>query len=613
MAAMGIDIAAYKEVLLILGTAGVVVPVFHRLKINPVFGFILSGALLGPDGLGALAKHWPWLASVTVDERGKIAHVAEFGVVLLLFMIGLELSFERLRTMKRMVFGLGGLQVLLSLSAIGLVAFAFGLSAVSAVVIGSCLALSSTALVIQELANQKRLATPVGRTAFSVLLFQDIAVVPILMLVGILAAGSTVSLGASLGLTAIKALFAIGAIVLVGRFVLRPLFRSVARTHSAELFMAASLLVIIATSLVAAASGLSMALGAFMAGLVLAETEYRRALEVTIEPFKGLLLGVFFFSVGMSLDLNDFMAMPGSILGGVIALIVIKAGLVMVLAFAFGLPRAVGIECAFLLAPAGEFAFVVIGQALGLGVLDAQSARLGLAVASLSMIILPVVGWLGLRLAKRSIPTLTHPALSEKPEPEAQTGHVVIAGFGRVGRLVAAILEEHRVPYLAIDGDVDQVIAARAAGKPVFYGDAARSDFLKSCGIMAAKAVAVTMDNRAAVESVVAAARALRPNVVLVARAKDRAHARSLYELGVTEAVPEAFEASLHLAEATLIGSGVPLGLAIASVHEQRDRFRAEFQRIDRGDIRTDAARLRAKREGRTPAAADGPTTERPA
>ncbi len=593
--AVAVDPENYKEVLLVLGTAALVVPAFHRLKISPIFGFMLMGALLGPDGLARLTPDFAWLRHVTIQEREQFEHVAELGVVFLLFMIALELSFERLRTMRRLVFGMGAVKLALSALAIATCILAFGRTPTEALIVGVCLGLSSTALVVQVLAEQKRLGTTAGRSSFAILLFEDIAVVPLLMLVSVLGAPTAGGLAGSLGLAGLKALGAIAVIILAGRYLLRPLFRRVAATQSRELFMAACLLVIFGTSLITAVSGLSMALGAFLAGLILAETEYRREIEVTIEPFKGLLLGVFFFAVGMSLDIAKIVAQPLMIAGAVLALLVVKACVTFPVMRAFNIGRAGALESSALLSPAGEFAFVVLGLALSLNVIGADIAGFALTVASLSLAILPLVGIAGRRLAGR-VRTEKHLPEEALAEPDAEAeAKVIVAGFGRVGQLVGSMLDENNVSYIAIDTDPASVANGRRANRPVFYGDAARPEFLERCGISRAAAVVVTMDSRAAVEAVTSTVRAMRGDIVIVARAKDRAHARQLYERGVTEAVPEAFEASLHLAEATLIGAGIPLGLAIASVHERRDQFRAEFQTIDRGEARTSVAKIRAR------------------
>jgi CPA2 family monovalent cation:H+ antiporter-2 len=598
--AAAVDPGTYKEVLLVLGTAALVVPTFHRVKVSPIFGFMLMGAVLGPDGLARLAGAFPWLSHITISDREQFAHVAELGVVFLLFMIGLELSFQRLKTMRKLVFGMGAIKVGLSGLVIGFGLIAIGRSTIEAIIIGACLALSSTALVVQVLAEQKRLGTTTGRASFASLLFEDIAVVPLLVLVSVLGAASGASLWSSLGLASLKALVAVGAILLLGRYVLRPVFRSVAATKSPELFMAACLLVIFGTGLITAVGGLSMALGAFLAGLLLAETEYRRQVEVTIEPFKGLLLGVFFFAVGMALDLEKVFSDPLIILAGVLALLTVKALVTYPVMRAFDIPRPAALESAALLSPAGEFAFVVVTLAMGYGLVGADLAGYVLTITTLSLVILPIVGLLGKRMASTVQPPAAIPD-EAKAEPDAHAQpKVLIVGYGRVGRMVGNMLRDNQVSFIAIDADPVVVATGRRAGVPVYYGDASRAEFLSRCGIATARCMVVTMDNRVSVESVTANARAMRDDLVIVARARDRAHARQLYERGVTEAVPEAFEASLHLAEATLISAGIPLGLAIAAVHEQRDQFRAEFQTIDRGDARTEVARIRARRAAST-------------
>lgn len=596
--ANAIDVSVLKEAMLVLGTAAVVVPAFHRLKISPIFGFMLTGALLGPEGLARLTGALPVLSYVTISDREQFTLLAELGVVFLLFMIGLELSFGRLRTMRRLIFGMGLTKIVACTAAIASVLLAAGRSPREAMIVGACLALSSTALVVQVLAEQRRLGSATGRACFASLLMEDIAVVPLLVLISVLAISTDAGLVDSLGAVTLKAIAAVGAIILSGRFLLRPLFRRVAATRSPELFMAACLLVIVGTSAITAVAGLSMALGAFLAGLILAETEYRREVEVTIEPFKGLLLGVFFFSVGMSVDVAKLFADPFLVLAATTALVVIKFAMTYPVMRLFGVARPAALEGSSLLAPGGEFAFVLIGLAISVGVIAADLGSLAITVATLSLVVLPIIGMGGRKLARQFEPRQVIPAEALAEPEDGTRPKAIIVGFGRVGQLVASMLEESNVSYVAVDNDPVNVAAARAKGKPVYFGDAARADFLERCGLGAASAVVVTMDNRQAVEAAAAAARAVRPDVVIVARARDRAHARQLYEKGVTEAVPEAFEASLHLAEATLIGAGVPLGLAIASVHERRDQFRAEFQRIDRGDARTSVARIRARRAG---------------
>jgi CPA2 family monovalent cation:H+ antiporter-2 len=367
-------------------------------------------------------------------------------------------------------------------------------------------------------------------------------------------------------------------IVGAGRFLLRPLFRLVAASDNRELFMAATLFVAIGTGVAAAGAGLSMALGAFIAGLLLAETEYRRAIEATIEPFKSLLLGIFFFSVGMSLDLAVILAHPFLVIGGLLGLTILKGIAIFLLGRAFRLPRWVSFEVAALLAPAGEFAFVIFALAASTGVLSPAVAALAVATASLSMATIPLTGAVGRRIRRRFEPSQKVDVEAAVLPPEDRAERAIIIGFGRVGRLVAEMLERHNVSYLAVDADSHGVARWRRDNMPVYWGDATDQAFLERCGLAEATALVVTIDNPRKVEAVVARARELRPDIVIVARSRDAEHARTLYSLGVTDAVPETIEASLQLSEAALAGLGVPTGPVIASIHERRDEFRHQLQ-----------------------------------
>jgi CPA2 family monovalent cation:H+ antiporter-2 len=568
------DPSDYKEALLFLATAGVVAPLFVRLRISPVLGFLLAGVALGPFGLGKLAERAPWLAALSLTNVEAIGHLAEFGVVVLLFTIGLELSFERLKRMRRLVFEFGLAQLVLCAWAIGLAAYELGETPAAAATIGAALSLSSTAIVIPVLAERKRLGAPVGRLSFAALLLQDLAVAPLLVLVTLLAGGPRGgSLIESLAFTLAPAALALAAVIVVGRLVLRPLFRSVALTRSPEFFMAACLLVVLGAALTAAESGLSMALGAFVAGLLLAETEFRREIQVTIEPFKGLLLGLFFVSVGAELDLSILIAQPGATLGLAAGLIVVKGAIVFVLARLFGARNRVAAEVALLLGPGGEFAFVMLAAAVAGGVVGAGEGRTLLVAVAVSMMAIPLLGRLGAALATSRRGRELGPETLVAP-PDDDNHRVIIVGYGRVGALIGDMLDVHSIPFIAVDVDPTLIARERRDGKPVYYGDASREDFLRLCGIETARALVVTLDAPKANEAVVAVAHRLRPDLTLIARARDAEHARTLYELGVSDAVPETIEASLQLSEATLVDLGVPMGLVIASIHEKRDEFR---------------------------------------
>jgi CPA2 family monovalent cation:H+ antiporter-2 len=568
-----VDLAVYKEALLFLVTAGIVAPLFFRLRVSPVLGFLLAGVALGPFGLGRLAARAPWLDALSLTNVEAIDRIAAFGVVFLLFLMGLELSFERLTRMRRFVFGLGLAQVVSSSLILGAIAFALGEPPASALVIGTALSLSSTAIIIPVLAERKRLNLVAGRVSFAILLFQDLAVAPLLFMVTVLIGGRENGLGLRLALTVASAAFALTALIVLGRRVLRPLFHSVAMTKSTEFFMAACLLVVLGAGLIAAVSGLSMALGAFIAGLLLAETEYRREIEVTIEPFKGLLLGLFFVAVGAELDLSLLFAAPLPILAIAAMLIASKSLALLVLGRAFRLPARVAREVALLLGPGGEFAFVMIGAAVAGGVVAPVVGQTVLVAVTLTMFATPALARLGEFLAGRLPgPSLSAEALELPPEDE---GHrVIIVGYGRVGALIGEMLERHEIPYIAVDSDANLIARERRAGKPIYFGDATRAEFLRRCGIDQARALVVTMDAPRSNEAVVETARSLRADLTLVARARDAAHAKTLYDLGVSDAVPETIEASLQLSEAVLVDIGVPMGIVIASIHEKRDEYR---------------------------------------
>ena len=579
------DISSYKELLVFLTMAGIVVPLFRRLRISPVLGFIAAGAALGPFGLGRLADQFPLAKAISISEVTEMAKVAELGVAFLLFMIGLELSFDRLRRMRKLVFGLGAAQVGLSALLIGYGAWMFGVDAAAAVVIGCALALSSTAIVMPTLAERKRLRLASGRVAFSILLFQDLMVAPFLFMITMLGlSASEMGLARQLLTTLLPAFIGLVAMLGIGRLVIRPLFNHVAQARSTEFFVAACLLVITGSSVAAAAAGLSMSLGAFVAGLLLAETEYRREVEVTIEPFKGLLLGLFFMTVGAGLDFARIIAHPLETAGIALVLVIGKAiilyGLIRIARYSH--PWAV--EAALVNAPAGEFAFVMLGAAALGGIVAPGLAGQLMLAATLSMIAIPGLAWAGARQAKTQVGTADKSAL-EPVSGGRMSDHVIVVGYGRVGSLVGDMLVAHKIPALAIDGDSRLVGRLREdgckLGGDVYWGDATRIEFLRRCGLGAARALVVTMDSPKAAERIVEIARKERPDLTIVARARDAAHATRLYELGASDAIPETIEASLQLAEATLVDIGVPMGLVIASIHEKRDEYRALLMPTD--------------------------------
>ncbi len=572
----------YKEFLIILGAAGLVVPLFLRLGISSVLAFLLVGVILSPSILGQLAARLPAFEAIVIGDPENISALAELGVVFLLFLIGLELSFERLKTMRKLVFGMGGLQVVLSTVVLAPGAYFLGFAPKQAVVIGMALALSSTAIVIQLFSDKKRLGSQAGRISFAVLLMQDVAVIPMLLIVTALAAPEGANLGLALVWAVGQALLAAVLIVVVGRYALTPLLRLVARAKSPDLFLAVVLFIAVGTGAAATLAGLSMAIGAFIAGLVLAETEYRRAIETIIEPFKGLLLGFFFLMVGLNLDLNLLLQSPFKIAATALALIVVKFAVLTLCGKIFKLPNRPMLEAAMLLGPGGEFAFVLLASATALGLFKGNETAATLLLVTLTMMLIPLLSRMAKSLRQALDKNRPGHGYQIEPPPEQQNAHVIIAGFGRVGTLVADMLTEQAIPYVALDFDVNNVTRGRKNGYKVYFGDATNLAFLETCGLKDAKALAVTMDAPSRVEQILKLVRSEYQDLKIIARARDERHAQKLYEAGVTEAVPETIEASLQLAEAILVETGVAMGLAIAAVHERRDASRKLLGRPDR-------------------------------
>lgn len=575
-----IHLESYREALVFLATAGVVVPLFHRMRISPVLGFLFAGAALGPFGLGRLAQDHDWARNFTIANSEGVSDLAEFGLVFLLFMIGLELSWERLARLRRLVFGLGLAQVVVCagvLAAMGHYYFRVELG--PSLLIGLALAMSSTAVVLPVLAEARRLNKTSGRVAFSVLLLQDLAVAPALFLVSALAEAKNGFAADQAAWAFGRAFIAMGALIVIGRLLLRPLFRMVAAVQLTELFMAACLLVVIGEAALSAAAGFSMGLGAFIAGLLLAETEFRREVEVTIEPFKGLLLGLFFVSVGAGLDIGAVVADPVPTFAYAVGLIAVKGGIIFGLARLFGVDWRPAAEAALLLAPGGEFAFALLTSAMAVGVLPGHNGADAMIVVTISIFAIPWLGRLGVALsppAKEAKEEELHAELS--PSAEVAENRVVIVGFGRIGGLVGEMLKRHDVPFIAIENDVSIVTDARKEGVEIYWGNASRREFLMRCGLTQARALVVTIENARAAEEIVRLAHSIRRDLTIVARARDARHATELYQLGASDAIPETIEASLQLAETVLVDIGVPMGYVIASIHEKRDEFRKLLQ-----------------------------------
>ena len=578
LATTDINITAYSDALVVLGTAGVIIPIFRKWGVSPVLAYLAAGAILGPNGLGSFTQSFHPLYWFTITNPTNVSGIAELGIVFLLFVVGLEISLQRLSAMRKLVGGFGSLQVLLSAALITMVLAWMGVDLISAMILGASLALSSTAVVLEILNRQHRMSTPLGKAVFAVLLAQDIATIPILVFVSFGLSSTNASVTAVLVRAFLQAALAVGIIVLFSRYLLRPLFRLVAAAHSTELFIATVLFVIVGTGVVAHQAGMSMALGSFVAGLLLAETEFHKAIQASIDPFKGLLLGVFFFTVGMRVDVREIIREPLLLFVCVAGLVLVKAAVVAGLARPFGLHWPVAIEAGLLLGPGGEFAFVIIGIATDLDLIPGRYSSIALAATSVSMGATPLLNY-GVR---RIVPALVGRQQILDPEltvsPASQPGSAIIVGYGRVGKVVSEALRRHSVSYIAADCDPQRVVNERRAGHEVFFGDAADPEFLKVCGIEDAAGVIITIDTGHVIDDIVTYVRSIRPKIAIVARARDADHARHLYEVGATEAVPETIEASLQLSQSALAGLGIDTIAANASVTAMRTEFRRALE-----------------------------------
>ncbi|MGN7160224.1 cation:proton antiporter domain-containing protein [Sphingomonas sp. SAFR-052] len=566
-----IDSTPFSDSLVILGAAGLVIPAFARFRVNPVIGFILVGVLVGPYGLGALVDRVPWLFHITITDRHSIEPFAEFGIILLLFSIGLELSFKRLWAMRRQVFGLGAAELLGSGLLIGLALMVMGQASAGAIGLGLALALSSTALVLPMAGT----TGPVGRTAFAMLLFEDLALVPIIFALGALAPTASDDGWAGLANTALWGGVSVAALYLAGRFILPKLFAQAARTKSPELFLSASLLVVIVASLVTTAAGLSPIVGALLAGLLIAETEYHSEVEVITAPFKGLALGVFLITIGMSLDIATIIENWPELLGAIAGVVVLKAVVTGALLWVNGVRPGTATETGLLMASPSETTLIVLGAATQAQLIQASTAAFWQTVTAIGLTITPLLAMLGKRASRR----IERRTGTEEAPPVDPTGSgVVIIGFGRVGRLVAEMLKTHGKRYIAVDSDIDNVAAARAEGHPILFGDVARSELVDRLDLGRATALVLTMDDPVLTVRLTRRVRGWVPNLTILARARDAAHAAELYAAGVSDAVPETLESSLQLSEAVLVDLGVAMGPVIASIHEKRDELRQSIR-----------------------------------
>ncbi len=582
-----------SDTLVILGAAGLVIPAFARVRISPVIGFILVGALVGPFGLGSLVPTNPWLYHITISDAHAIEPFAEFGIILLLFSIGLELSFKRLWSMRTLVFGVGATELLGAGLILAAVLYLTGLSTGGAIGLGLALALSSTAIVLPIAGT----TSAVGRAAFAMLLFEDLALVPIIFLLGALAPAAGGEAGwIKLAVTLGFGLATVAVLFVGGRMLLPRMFAQAARTKSPELFLAASLLVVIVASLATSAAGLSPIVGALIAGLLIAETEYHGEVEAITAPFKGLALGVFLITVGMRLDLDFIVHNWAPLLGASLLVMLVKAAVTTGLLRLSGARAGTAAEAGVLMASPSETTLIVLGVAGAAGLISPSTAAFWTTVTAIGLTATPLLAKAGSAVAQ----LIERSKMEEASDPaleEVRNGTVII-GFGRVGRTVADMLRRHNLPYIGVDAYIDNVNAARRGGYNVLFGDVTRSELVDKLNLGHAKALVLTMDDPVLTVRLAKRVRGWVPNLPIIARARDSGHAAELYRAGASEAVPEALESSLQLSEVVLVDLGLAVGPVIASIHEKRDEMRKKIKEVAGMDREPRFRRVRVDKGG---------------
>ncbi|MFW2351285.1 cation:proton antiporter [Qipengyuania sp.] len=568
MASAELASPAISDALVILGAAGLVIPVFTRFRVTPIIGFILIGIAVGPYGLGRLVFEHPWLNYITISDPEALDPFAEFGIILLLFTIGLELSFNRLWKMRKLVFGLGAMELLVIGSCLAIALSMMGQYWTGALALGFALAFSSTAIVLPIAGTH----SPVGRAALSMLLFEDIMIVPIIFVLGAMAPNAGGEGWEGMLTTLWQGGLVIAAMMILGRFALPRLFGQAARTKSPELFLAASLLVVIGASLATAAVGLSPIVGALIAGLLIAETEYHGEVETIMEPFKGLALGIFLITVGMSIDLATIWNNFGLIATAVLLILPFKALVTGVLLRLMGARRSTAAETGILMASPSETTLIILTAASSALLIQPGTAQFWQIVTAIGLTVTPLLARLGRVIARRVEP------IPDVPEAVGNEPRVIVVGAGRVGLLIAQMLDAHDKDYVALDADPDLIESAKRRGFRAVFGDAARGDSMDRLGVENALAVVLTMDEPVLVQRLVTKLRKEYPDLLIVCRARDIQHAAELYRAGASHAVPETLESSLQLSEAVLVDIGVAMGPVIASIHEKRDEFREQIE-----------------------------------
>ncbi|QGZ41949.1 Kef-type potassium/proton antiporter, CPA2 family (TC 2.A.37.1) [Pseudoduganella flava] len=562
------NVSDLRETLLFLLLAGLAVPLLQRARINQMLGFLMIGLCFGPNGLGTWADTVPWLADVTFRDVEHIKTFGELGILFLMFMIGLELSPARIWALRRSVFGTGVLQVTLTAVSIGAIALWFGNPRAGALTIGITLAMSSTAVVMQLLTRAQALASPLGQACFGILMLQDLAVVPVLILVQGLAGNDSGALWLTLLVAVAKAAVTIALVYFVGRRLARPLFTAFAVQRQPEVFVALILLLTLGVSAATAAAGLSMALGALLAGLLLADTEFQYEVEMIVEPFRGLLMGMFFMSVGMELDVRTIAANPVWLPLSVVGLLAVKGGVIALLLRRLGWGQAV--HAGLLMGQGGEFAFIILGYAVGAHLLSEATGQFMLVLVTASMLVTPGAAALGARIARR---WPSHGRRHTDAEPAGhveRAGHIIIGGYGRVGHLVAEVLTRQGIEYVAVDRDHRLASEERRHSPRVYSGDASMPDMMVRLGIGRSAGVVLTMDDPKAALHAVRALRRQYPAIPIFARARDEKHGRLLKDAGANQVISETVESGLQLAHFALSAAGMSEGAAGFHIQVER-------------------------------------------
>ncbi len=544
-----------SNILLFFGLAGLAVPLLQRIKISPVLAYLLCGIVIGPYGLALFSSEMPWLVPFTIKDSTTVRSMGELGIIALMFMIGLELSLTRLRELKRLVFGLGSIQILATTIVIFLLAKFFNNSLQASILIGASFALSSTAIVMQLLEERRLVNRPVGILCFSILLMQDLAVVPILVLAGAFSGGDTGNTGGMILSALVAGTLTVVIMYITGRRLLRPILKYISISRNAEWLIAFIIFFVIACASITHFAGLSPALGAFIAGLLIAETEFRHEVDVIITPLKSMLLGMFFLSIGMMINLAEIARQPLLLLASVIGIYVVKASIIFPVCRWFKISGRRSAQAALFLAQPGEFALLIINVALIAKLIPTESAQFFLLVTATAMMLTPLL----FRLAPLAgdFANRIFPEISTEETTQTDERIVIIAGFGRVGQLLGKLLEEQKIPYITIDNNVERVQILKEQGCRIIYGDARKMELWHKIHNGAVIAAVIAIDDHSSTDNMLKSIRAQWPTLPVIMRSKDTEDMDRLYDMGAKYVVAETLESSLRIARLLMEEVGI--------------------------------------------------------